>query len=145
MSHSSRVRGLKQQCCLLSSFPLRVALFTSAWIETSIRRWAEALQAVALFTSAWIETCDAQRSESFSRRRTLHECVDWNWYLSFKFGYVAVALFTSAWIETQKSVEKFSEDIVALFTSAWIETVSVHYVFHARLCRTLHECVDWNR
>ena len=39
---------------------------------------------------------------------------------------------------------KFAPSDVALYTSAWIEIALVPPYPSLRLCRTLHECVDWN-
>src|SRR5574344_1801669 len=54
LSHSSRVRGLKQTG-------------TSSWIPINV---------LALFTSAWIETSLRFSMRRRTLRRTLHECVD---------------------------------------------------------------------
>ena len=33
---------------------------------------------------------------------------------------------------------------VALYTSAWIEIATDFAIYRFAICRTLHECVDWN-
>ena len=77
---------------------------------------------VALYTSAWIEI------------------------ILSKAGYLLayVALYTSAWIEILRSAEANVNVTVALYTSAWIEIGTRNRESYCRLCRTLHECVDWN-
>ena len=82
---------------------------------------------------------------NFVPRRTLHECVDWNAFrLWLWFGWLRVALYTSAWIEISSLLLPWNSGMVALYTSAWIEIL--HDCSHqgGTMCRTLHECVDWN-
>ena len=59
-SHSSRVRGLKQEAPV----------------------YLHVVNEVALFTSAWIETMPVNPYPVYYLRRTLHECVDWNQQLT---------------------------------------------------------------
>ena len=55
LSHSTRVRGLKSPVGQELKDLVRVALYTSAWIEiSSIIEFMNTLT-VALYTSAWIE------------------------------------------------------------------------------------------
>ena len=55
---------------------MRVALYTSAWIE--IMRYQQLIRPhlVALYTSAWIEITLRLMSSIAAFGRTLHECVD---------------------------------------------------------------------
>ena len=57
---------------------IKVALYTSAWIEIPSSFWVILLSFVALYTSAWIEIFNLSFMPSTSTGRTLHECVDWN-------------------------------------------------------------------
>ena len=78
-----------------------VALYMSAWIEISEQTMILCSRNVALYTSAWIEIsrigkktarirshstrvrglkwCKRRTNRHPARRRTLHECVDWNY------------------------------------------------------------------
>ena len=54
--------------------------------------------------------------------RTLHGCVDWNWFINTQIREYKVAPYTGAWIEIKQS----------------------KLLWEQRWCRTLHGCVDWN-
>ena len=102
---------------------IRVALYTSAWIEIPKTERAADQTQVALYTSAWIEILLDTRTKI----------------------KLAVALYTSAWIEIISVLTTWLTEIVALYTSAWIEMGSWRRWWRRGFCRTLHECVDWNR
>ena len=122
-SHSTRVRGLKSL-----AHP---------------KHWPK--QNVALYTSAWIEISLRQKYFHRTFRRTLHECVDWNInpllnpsgkHLSHSTRVRGLKYWRNKrWTKTSK---------VALYTSAWIEMVCQHVGRYPLDGRTLHECVDWN-
>ena len=77
-SHSTRVRGLKFYINYFTLYKVRVALYTSAWIEMA----------------------NTQDAECYDPSRTLHECVDWNDVNEELIDILpGVALYTSAWIE----------------------------------------------
>ncbi len=62
-SHSTRVRGLKPVEQIEEQHSDSVALYTSAWIETTKRWQHNFCFNVALYTSAWIETQSVTRPE----------------------------------------------------------------------------------
>ncbi len=85
MSLSSRERGLKHDI-ELDELELIVALFTRAWIETTVL------------------TCKF----ACLIGRSLHESVDWNQLLQVSSKAIfKVALFTRAWIETCKYKDNY--------------------------------------
>ena len=55
---------------------MRVALYTSAWIEIVDRPNPLNIDVVALYTSAWIEIAFDIVIACYHFCRTLHECVD---------------------------------------------------------------------
>ena len=145
-SHSTRVRGLKS-CRIFDHDQIpHVALYTSAWIEIRIQWYPSGWFLVALYTSAWIEMISVKflpyaiKASHSTRVRGL----------KFNSGGISysnryVALYTSAWIEITNSVTlETIASLVALYTSAWIEIRFCTALSVNPICRTLHECVDWN-
>ena len=99
LSHSIRVRGLKCYIAIANLRAIKVALYTSAWIEIwlvlQFNRYAPLSHSirvrglksqylipllinflVALYTSAWIEIVRKRHVDTSIKRRTLYECVD---------------------------------------------------------------------
>ena len=123
-SHSTWVRGLKCTCCSISNKFDIVALYMSAWIEIS-----------GSFEFAFTVI-----------RRTLHECVDWNFIHKLRFK--ARNKSHSTWVRGLKFLMKWKQQTitpVALYMSAWIEIFNPKAIIEEKIRRTLHECVDWNK
>ena len=80
------------------------------------------LVCVALYTSAWIEITVHSFRRCCQLRRTLHECVDWNFLLLSVAGLMPCRTL-------HECVD-------------WNIRLAIRIPFFAR--RTLHECVDWN-
>ena len=118
--------------------------------------------------SAWIEINQSILLRSLLMRRTLCECVDWNHLQTHAF--LDHCQSHSLWVRGLKSVRspcklttgrshslwvrglKFHSHLVnhhsaqvALFVSAWIEISLSNSVLPFCQCRTLCECVDWNK
>ena len=56
-----------------------------------------------------------------------------------------VALYMSAWIEIKIHQQLSNYNHVALYMSEWIEIWQTVRKSKFDDCRTLHECVDWNK
>ena len=166
-SHSTRVRGLKSLSIMrISAFTRRTLHECVDWntplysklalivcrtlhecVDWNNKKITETdLFLVALYTSAWIEIVTYTRFPSLPSCRTLHECVDWNscvWTSA-----IAICSSHSTRVRGLKSpcrYKLFLQKGVALYTSAWIEISIIHSLSSSLICRTLHECVDWNR
>ena len=70
------MRGLKSFDVPKVTDDVRVALYTSAWIEISYLDTLRIQGLVALYTSAWIEINKDGKKDIWYYCRTLYECVD---------------------------------------------------------------------
>ena len=102
---------------------LRVALYTSAWIEMNVFAAPYEKLGVALYTSAWIEIIHRSRRSIWKRPSHSTRVRGLKW---------SSAAFVRSW------------PAVALYTSAWIEINFFSLINQLLDRRTLHECVDWN-
>ena len=75
-SPSLRGRGLKYRCYSNNNRPIKVALFTRAWIEIVSIFDIIIGQLVALFTRAWIEISIVCNHKTHIFGRPLYEGVD---------------------------------------------------------------------
>ena len=142
-SHPSRVRGLKSVssklivlrlcrtlhgcvdwnavsvsvCC----HPVKVAPFTGAWIE--INKIAQILQLVKSHPSRvrGLKYLAYRRHFAFPSR-TLHGCVDWNFWL-WRFNVICICRTLHGCVD-------------------WNFILYIEYTIY--YSRTLHGCVDWN-
>ena len=145
-SHSTRVRGLKLRKCGPHTRCCPVALYTSAWIEIiKMHTYHSSPFRRTLHECVDWNFVASDKLLNFARR-TLHECVDWNACDGFfwKCEYLSHSTRVRGLKFLLHRQEMFRKP-VALYTSAWIEIPSSVAFSASKTCRTLHECVDWNR
>ena len=167
MSHSTRVRGLKYQEIKPAGIKSQVALYTSAWIEIYfVHKGGAACVCRTLHECVdWNTACTFW--EAVWQCRTLHECVDWNQFRNQRHRFARTSHSTRVrglkyqqalqgfdlsrshstrvrGLKLQNQQHEYFWKQVALYTSAWIEMDTLRFWSDPSICRTLHECVDWN-
>ena len=145
-----------------------VALFTRAWIEIILSRKSSVYPFVALFMRAWIEISTSDMIFLLFCSRPLHEGVDWNlrsalfaesshgrplhegvdWNINNHVCLLLSIKSPSSWGRGLKLRQKQKLKRLYWSPSSWgrgLKYNKISLSANYRICRPLHEGVDWNR
>ena len=135
------MRGLKL-LWLLWFYPLWVASFTDAWIETNKEIIHLPGGRVASFTDAWIETFIAGISV-MPLGRIFYRCVDWNLPISCSLNNAKSHLLQMRGLKPCGWCVNCRQNKSHLLQMRGLKLITIILIID-HLSRIFYRCVDWN-